>query len=75
MILAFRDSERAWQGWDRILERPQEAPQNPDWDVTYVRQFRSEDGFNIVWLELGPMKPGLARAGPPSAAPRTAAPS
>jgi len=75
VILAFRGTERAWQGWDSILERPQEAPQNPDWDVTYVRQFRSEDGFNIVWLELGPMKPGLARGPASTAAARTAAPS
>jgi len=60
VILAFRDPERAWRGWDQILERPAEAPQNPDWNVTFVRQYRSQDGFDVVWLELGPMKPGLA---------------
>jgi hypothetical protein len=60
VILVFRDAERAWRGWDRILEQPAEAPQNPDWNVKFVRQFRSEDGFNVVWLELGPTKPGLA---------------
>jgi hypothetical protein len=75
VILVFRDPERAWRGWDEILERPQEAPQNPDWNVTYLRQFRSEDGFNIVWLELGPLGPGLAGAGSPTSAPRTFSPS
>lgn len=75
VILVFRDPERAWHGWDEILERPQEAPQNPDWNVTYLRQFRSEDGFNIVWLELGPLGPGLAHAGAATSAPRIFSPS
>lgn len=75
VILVFRGPERAWRGWDQILERPAEAPQNPDWNVTFVRQYRSTDEFDIVWLELGPMKPGLARGPAATSAPRTAAPS
>ncbi len=65
VILVFREPERAWGGWDQVLTRPEAAPQNPDWNVRYVRKFTSTDGFQVVWLELGPMKPGLA-ARPPA---------
>jgi hypothetical protein len=60
VILAFRDAERAWRGWDEIVRRPADAPANPDWNVKTVRQFETPEGFAIIWLELGPTAPGLA---------------
>jgi hypothetical protein len=60
VLLAFRSAERAWRGWDQIIARPAEAPDNPDWNIRAVRQYDSPDGFIIVWLELGALEPGLA---------------
>jgi hypothetical protein len=66
VILVFREPDRAWAGWDAIMQRPGDVPSHPEWNVKFVRQFRSVEGFDIVWLELGPMRPGLARTTPPT---------
>jgi len=60
VLLVFRDAAHAWPGWRELLQRPQEAPRNPDWNVRRVRQFESSDGFAVVWLDLGPLRPRLA---------------
>jgi hypothetical protein len=65
VVLAYREPDRAGPDWGEIVAWPQEARHNPDWNIQRVRAFKSEDGFNIVWLELGALKPPLARAAPP----------
>ena len=65
VILAYREPGRAGPEWSEIVARPQAATHNPDWNIRRARAFKSEDGFDIVWLELGVLKPALARAAPP----------
>jgi hypothetical protein len=60
VLLAFQDRERAWAGWSELLERPDEATAHPAWNVARVERWPTEDGFEIVWLELGPLRPWLA---------------
>jgi hypothetical protein len=64
VLLVFRDPQHAWPEWRDVLERPLEALHRPEWNVSRVTEFRSADGFTIVWLELKPFEPALAaRAG------------
>ena len=60
VVLAFRQSSRAWPGWDELMSSPAEAPQHKDWNVRRVRAWSVRDGFQIVWLELGPPLTPLA---------------
>ena len=57
VLLVFQRSERAWAGWSEIVDRPEEATLERDWNVARARRWRSNDGFQIVWLELGPLRP------------------
>lgn len=57
VLLVFQRAERAWAGWSEVLDRPEQATLRPDWNVARVGRWRSEDGFQIVWLELGPLRP------------------
>jgi len=56
VLLVFQRSERAWAGWSQVVDRPEEATLERDWNVARVRRWRSEDGFQVVWLELGPLR-------------------
>jgi hypothetical protein len=59
VILAFREAERAWPGWNELMANPEQAPSRPDWNVARVRAFRSPDGFSIVWLDMRPLLSAL----------------
>jgi len=60
VLLVFRDAQHAWPEWRDVLERPLEALHRTEWNVSRVTEFRSADGFTIVWLELKPFAPALA---------------
>jgi hypothetical protein len=60
VVLAFQSAERAWPGWSELVERPDEARLHPEWNVEKVRAWRSRDGYEVVWLELGALTPQLA---------------
>lgn len=64
VVLAFRDSERAWPGWNEVMERPGAARAMAGLQVLDEKRFRSPDGFTIVWLELAPLAPAMADATP-----------
>jgi hypothetical protein len=63
VLLVFRDPEHAWGEWSAVVARPLEAKNRPELNIQRVRRFNSADGFNLVWLEMGPLGPGLASAG------------
>ena len=56
VLLVFQSPERAWAGWSEIIDGPEQATRR-NWNVVRVRRWRSDDGFQIVWLELGPLRP------------------
>ncbi len=60
VLIVFRDVEAAWPGWQEILARPEEATRQPEWNVVRERHWQDQDGFRIVWLELGPLEASLA---------------
>jgi hypothetical protein len=60
VLLAFRDAKRAWSEWQDAME-PGGEQRHPEWNVVRSRRWQSEDGFSIVWLELGPPRPRFAR--------------
>ena len=60
VLLVFRDASRAWPEWVEVMERPNEATHHREWNVARVEQFSSDDGFRVVWLELGPLGPKFA---------------
>ena len=61
VILVYRKPERAGPAWGEIVARPKEAQLDPELNIMRTRVWSSEDGFRIVWLELGGLKPRLAR--------------
>ena len=60
VLLVFRAADRAWPDWTLVMERPQEAALNPDWNIRRAQRSETADGFQVVWLELGPLEPRLA---------------
>lgn len=64
VLLAFRDADQAWPGWQEVVARPDDAPALREWNVTRVRHWQELDGFQIVWLELGPPEPSVAARQP-----------
>jgi hypothetical protein len=60
VVLAFRDGAHAWPEWSLLVDHPNEAMHHAEWNVVRVRQFLSDDGFKVVWLDLGPLGPELA---------------
>jgi hypothetical protein len=60
VVLAFRDPEQAWPGWQEVVARPADAVGQPEWNIVRERHWQEPDGFHIVWLELGPPETGLA---------------
>jgi hypothetical protein len=64
ILLVFRGHERAWPTWQEVVEREGAAATLPELNVTRERRFRTADGFDVVWLELGPNPASLAAAPP-----------
>jgi hypothetical protein len=64
VLLIFRDPEHAWGQWSEVVARPLEARARPELNITRARRYQSADGFVFVWLEMGPLGPGLASARP-----------
>jgi hypothetical protein len=64
VLLVFRDPSLAWGAWSEIVAHPLETRNRPELNVSRVRSYRTADGFIFVWLELGPLAPGLAAAHP-----------
>jgi hypothetical protein len=60
IVLAFRESARAWPGWEDVMARPNEAAHDRTWNVRRVRAWAVRDGFVIVWFELGPARSPMA---------------
>jgi hypothetical protein len=58
VLLVFRDPAAAWPGWREAMAAPAEAPNRSEWNVRRAREWRTADGFSVLWLEL---KPPLAR--------------
>jgi hypothetical protein len=58
VLLVFRDPANAWPGWREAVTVPAEAPSRPEWNVRRAREWRTAEGFSVIWLEL---KPPLAR--------------
>lgn len=62
VVLVFRDAKQAWRGWDELVAHPELAPKNPEWNFRRVRVWRTADGFDLIWLECGPLGERLALA-------------
>jgi hypothetical protein len=62
VMLVFRDAASAWPGWREAVAAPAEAPHHPEWNVRRAREWRTADGFNVIWLELNPPLAQLAEA-------------
>jgi hypothetical protein len=60
VVLVFRDSERAWPHWQETVERAGVAATLEGLHAIRERRYRAPDGFQVVWLELGPLSPALA---------------
>jgi hypothetical protein len=58
VLLIFRDPANAWPEWREAVAAPAEAPNRPEWNIRRVREWRTADGFSVIWFEL---KPPLAR--------------
>jgi hypothetical protein len=62
VLVVFREVESAWPGWQELFARPEEAVRHPEWNVAREQHWVEEDGFRVVWLELGPPEETLARS-------------
>ena len=62
VLVVFRDASKAWPGWTELVAHPGLAPNHPEWNIRQVREYRTDDGFVAIWLELGPLAPQLASA-------------
>jgi hypothetical protein len=60
VLLAFRTPQQAWPDWRVVVARPADAVGQPGWNIVRERHWDELDGFQIVWLELGPPEAGLA---------------
>lgn len=60
VLLVFRGPDRAWPGWGPVIERPEEAVHRREWSIARARRSTTEDGFTVVWLELGPLEAKMA---------------
>lgn len=61
VILVFRNAERAGPEWGEVFMHPDESRAHAEWNVKRWRVWTSGDGFRVVWLELGPAPPVLAK--------------
>ena len=62
VLLVFRDPANAWSEWREAVAAPAEAPHRPEWNVRRAREWRTADGFSVIWLELNPPLARLAAA-------------
>ena len=62
VLLVFRGPSKAWPEWREVVAAPAEAADRPEWNVRRVREWRTEDGFSVIWLELRPSPARLAAA-------------
>jgi len=62
VLLVFRGPASAWPEWREVVADPARAPHRPEWNVRRVREWRTADGFSVIWLELLPPLPRLALA-------------
>jgi hypothetical protein len=62
VLLVFRDPASAWPEWREAVAAPAEAPDRPEWNVRRAREWRTSDGFRVIWLELRPPVARLAAA-------------
>ncbi len=62
VLLVFRDPANAWPEWREAVAEPARAPDRPEWNVRRVRQWRTSDGFSVIWMELRPPPARLAAA-------------
>ena len=62
VLLVFRDPASAWPEWREAVAAPAEAPDRPEWNVRRAREWRTSDGFSVIWLELNPPLARLAVA-------------
>ena len=60
ILLVFREAERAWPGWNEIMEQPGASKTMPRLHAIDERRYRTLDGFTVVRIELAPLEPGLA---------------
>lgn len=60
VVLVYRDPERAGPAWAEVVTRPEEAIRHPEWNVVRANSWTVDDGFRVVWLELGPLRPQVA---------------
>lgn len=67
ILLVFRDDQRAWPGWNEIVEQKGYAATIPGLGVVREDRYRTRDGFVVVWLELGPLAPAMAARPAPAA--------
>ncbi|HTM58707.1 MAG TPA: hypothetical protein VL123_09865 [Candidatus Udaeobacter sp.] len=63
VLLVFRDPAHAWPEWSGVIARPTDALHHAEWNVKHVREYRTADGFRLIWLDLGPLGPELATTG------------
>ena len=62
VLLVFRDPASAWPEWREAVADPAEAPARPERNVRRAREWRTSDGFSVIWLELNPPLARLAVA-------------
>jgi len=60
VMLVFRTAEEAWPVWREVVARPDDATAQREWNVMRERHWREPDGFQVIWLELGPPEPSIA---------------
>ena len=60
VVLVVRDGQRAWAGWNEIVEREGFSRTLPRLGAVDERRYHTSDGFTVVWLVLGPLGPSLA---------------
>ena len=53
VVAVFRDPAHAWPGWTQAVRQPEEAAHDPRWSIASVRTSATDDGFRVVWFELG----------------------
>jgi hypothetical protein len=66
VLVVFRHASRAWPGWDELMAQPLEAPHHREWNVRRVRAWNVREGFDVVWLELGPPRTPMASGEAPT---------
>ena len=70
VLLVFRGPDAAWPQWREVIEHPETATARPEWNVRRMREWRTSDGFLLIWLDLKPLPAQFAaRPAAPAAQP------